>query len=267
MTITERLENATEYRLIEAANPQSTNQPHTLVVKLDRSTHRVHQDGAWALQEAKLNIVARCVSGPYVERRPIYVASMGGHFRCGWTDMPANIKLTGGGVWVQHEYRGLHIGTYLMNLVVDWALNLEVDAVVEQISLIEGDARSCAVRDRRNRLYTRFGIRFDYESGTAIERTAGRSAPDLRLAELHSSDEVEGIIELRLEESLSKLALEACAAKRDAAEQRRALECTRAWYREEADARSARRRLLSRTLLGCVTIAAISLLIVYTWAG
>lgn len=267
MTTTERLETSAEHRLIEVANPRSVDHPHTLVVKLDRFTHQVHQAGAWILQEAKLNIVARCVSGPYVERRSIYVASMGGHFRCGWADMPASIKLTGGGVWVQNEYRGLHIGTYLMNLVVDWALGLGVDALVEQISLIEGDARSCAVRDRRNRLYTRFGIRFDYEPDTAIERAAGRSAPDLRLAELHSFDQVEGITELRLEESLSKLAQDAWAAKRDAAEQRRALEFTLAWHREEADARWARRRRLRRAVFGCAAIAAVSLLIVYTWNG
>lgn len=58
------------------------------------------------------------------------------------------------------ELHGQRIGTYLMNVVVEWVQQWP-DAAVNPIELRMGQARADN-KARRNRFYEQFGLRFDY---------------------------------------------------------------------------------------------------------
>ena len=67
---------------------------------------------------------------------------------------------------------GLRIGTYLMNEIVLWAKQWP-EANVRPVSLLESQAQG-ENRERRNRFYEQFGLKFDYVDG---DRRAGQSRP------------------------------------------------------------------------------------------
>lgn len=249
-----------EYRLIEVDDKRYEGEPHVILVKLHRTERRVIQDEVASLWEARLEVGAKCVAGPHLSQRILHVAHMGGQFQQGWSDFPHKIKLTPGGILVRQEYRGLRIGTYLQNLVIRWAIDLKVDAVVEKISLIAGDARTADERDRRNRFYEQFGLRFIYEEGTGIERSVGRSIPDLRIAELNTIDKIEGIVEADFDRGVTKLAMDAYTARRDSADNLRALKNTRDFYKEQEVRKALSRRRWVTGLASSVLFAAIWLL-------
>ncbi|WP_287145080.1 N-acetyltransferase [Achromobacter sp.] len=94
-----------------------------------------------------------------------------------WQHMSA-IKLTGtsldgGAVFVDPgELRGHRVGTYLMDLIVNWARQWP-EATVQPIKLLADQGRGAAGA-RRNRFYEQFGLRFAY---TSNEKLAGESLP------------------------------------------------------------------------------------------
>ena len=70
--------------------------------------------------------------------------------------------------------RGKKLGTYLMNEIILWAKRWP-DAEVSQIKLLSHQADE-QNKERRNRFYEQFGIRFRYET---LERADGKSEPML----------------------------------------------------------------------------------------
>jgi len=104
----------------------------------------------------------------------------GGTFDGSYSSLFGTVSLTSrttssGGVFIDPEdLRGLRIGTYLMNEIVQWAQQWP-EATVQSIELRPGQADE-SNRERRNRFYERFGIVFDYADS---EHACGRSRPML----------------------------------------------------------------------------------------
>lgn len=97
-----------------------------------------------------------------------------------------NVCFSNGMVVVDPEWlRGLHIGTYVFNLLIAWAKDAYSDFEVVPIKLLINQARSDEDRDHRNRFYERFGFRFLFSDS---EQREGASDPRLRVGELSTVD-------------------------------------------------------------------------------
>ncbi|WP_086793300.1 hypothetical protein [Pseudomonas sp. SCPG-7] len=105
-----------------------------------------------------------------------FISEMGGELN----DSRRSVKLTNGSVMIDSSMRGLHVGTYLFHKIVSWAKQFDPSYTVVPISVIAGDAEK-ENKDRRNKLYTNSGIRFNWNGA---EGMGGQSDPTLRISEL-----------------------------------------------------------------------------------
>ncbi|MGF6722837.1 hypothetical protein P3T43_002188 [Paraburkholderia sp. GAS41] len=97
---------------------------------------------------------------------------------------------------------GNRIGTYLMNAVVLWVKRFPPDTAVNAITLLPGQA-TADNKERRNRFYEQFDIKFDYQ--LPERRETGKSLPmsvqDLKPVATWS----ENIVELDITEYVREL--------------------------------------------------------------
>lgn len=99
-----------------------------------------------------------------------------GGFVAKW-DCIGGVNLTGGAIFLDLVgYEGLHIGTFMMNEIVQWAM-LWPKAPVAIIKLMEAQARTEDEKIRRNKFYENFGIHFAYDDPP--HNTTGKSLPML----------------------------------------------------------------------------------------
>lgn len=81
-----------------------------------------------------------------------------------------------------HELKGHRIGTFIMNQLIEWVKQWP-NAHVREIELLDGQAED-ENRERRNRFYEQFGLKFNY---TSAARREGRSLP-MRVRDLNTVD-------------------------------------------------------------------------------
>jgi GNAT superfamily N-acetyltransferase len=114
---------------------------------------------------------------------------------CGYHDGHSQrTSLTGGhlgrgSIYIPEGWRGRHLGTFAMSAVVRWAQQWPA-AAIEPITLADGDGDP-ENKDRRNRFYEQFGLRFTYDDE---DRRAGGSLP-ITAADLVDSSAWEGRVE------------------------------------------------------------------------
>lgn len=102
---------------------------------------------------------------------------------CADISLTASCLSTGGYVVIDPpSLRGRHLGTYFMDEIVHWAKQWP-DAEIRPITLLAGQATSDN-RDRRNRFYEQFGVRFEYSDA---QQNAGIAVP-MRASELRQVD-------------------------------------------------------------------------------
>lgn len=127
-----------------------------------------------------------------------------GSYRAASTDGPLVAltgSITGGAVFLDLPgLEGQHIGTYLMNEIVGWAMQLP-DASVRPISLVDSQAGD-ANRERRNRFYEQFGIEFDYVDA---RRRVGQSREMLASKLTMTQAWAENITVIPMDEFLQRL--------------------------------------------------------------
>jgi hypothetical protein len=111
----------------------------------------------------------------------------GGSFEGGYSKISGRVSLTSSSVSIgsvilhQQELQGNRIGSYLMNEIVTWAKQWPT-ATVDRISLSDVDA-TVENKDRRNKFYAQFNIKFDYngdpemKTGRSIEMPASELTP------------------------------------------------------------------------------------------
>ena len=96
------------------------------------------------------------------------------------------VSFSDGFVVVDPEWmRGLHVGTYVFDLLVTWAKENYGDYRVCPIKLFIHQGRENDERDHRNRFYERFGFRFVFDDA---EKRSGISEPELSINELSNVD-------------------------------------------------------------------------------
>ncbi len=112
------------------------------------------------------------------KRNPAHWYRAGGHFSGCFCKFNNTVSITSptighGAVFLDLPYLyGQHIGTYLMSEIIAWVKRWP-EANLQKISLIEGQAGN-ENKERRNRFYEQFGIKFEYidarkEAGRSIE--------------------------------------------------------------------------------------------------
>ncbi len=193
---------------------------------------------------------------------PQMVASMGGEFRpdprasgLGWL-----FTLTGGSMQVEPRFRGMRLGTYLQNETVRWARSQGKPGHIKKIFLGPGDAGTEEARDRRNRFYEQFGLRFRWVEDSAYpERAEGSSLPELTMQDVRELPFVNGVTTLAPAKAIQSYAQRAQRAEAKRIEAETARERAKANY--DADMRAERMRALvwrsfALTLLAVLVLAA-----------
>ncbi len=95
----------------------------------------------------------------------------------------ASTRIQNSGIFLDPaELRGHRIGSFMMNIIIGWAKQWP-DAAILPLILNEGYAEE-ENRERRNRFYEQFGIRFDFQGNA---RAVGVAKP-CRASDLNITD-------------------------------------------------------------------------------
>jgi GNAT superfamily N-acetyltransferase len=207
--------STTEWRTITVQDSRGpVPVTHVLAIEIVRSHLFLNETTPPRLESASIELAAFLVSD---DSRPLVITRMGGSYRHG---LPAEYTLTGGNMVVVEAYRGLHIGTYLQNEVVRWALKIGLPGRIKPIKVASDDALTEAERDRRNRFYMQFGIRFQWTPDTPLACSGGNSLHTLMLSDVHTVDVIEGVAASPVEAALSHYVRRASRAEQQLAESR-----------------------------------------------
>lgn len=233
MTV-DRDDGVVDWRVLEIASPKSPGQIHVFVME-----RCIKSWGEGPGAGGSITVKAWHVAGEGAQPdryEPQLVASMGGNFRpdasaesLGWW-----FKLTGGTMQVKEPFRGMRLGTYLQNEVVRWALGQGLPGRIEKIFLGSGDAANEKARDRRNRFYEQFGLRFHWaEIPGQLERAEGSSLPELTMRDIKERPFIHGVTTLAPAKAIQSYAQRAERAEAKARDAARGLECAKASYTAE----------------------------------
>lgn len=161
---------------LEVSDHRRSDKPVAAIILVERC-ESVERDRAGHLQQAALRLHFRRLRPSdernHFDRRPVFSAC----YKPFTPDGPLMVLTSGsvssGAVFLDMPgLEGLRIGTYLMNEIVLWAKQWP-DANVRPVSLLASQAQD-ENRERRNRFYEQFGLKFDYfDDG----RRAGQSRP------------------------------------------------------------------------------------------
>jgi hypothetical protein len=208
--------STTEWRTISVQDSRGpVPVTHVLAIEIVRSQLFLHESTPPRLESARIELAAYLVSG---DSRPELITRMGGSYQGG---LNAHYTLTGGTMVVATAFRGLRIGTYLQNEVVRWAIEtVRLPARIKPITLSQDDALTEAERDRRNRFYMQFGIRFQWTADTRLECSGGHSLDTLMLADVHTVDVIAGVSASPMDAALSHYVRRAHHAEQQAADAR-----------------------------------------------
>ena len=152
-------------------NPERPSMGFFLVERIERT----RASDRYATADNTMNIVYREISDDGYPRDPARGEFRGSyHAHVNTVSITAG-SLTGGMVVIDPpSLQGNGLGTYLMNEIVRWAKRWP-NATVNTINLLEGQGHG-ENRERRNRFYEQFGLKFEYASA---ERKSGISLPML----------------------------------------------------------------------------------------
>ncbi|MCW5231690.1 GNAT family N-acetyltransferase [Verminephrobacter eiseniae] len=184
-----------------------------LFVQREESYRRDDRDRQ--MYEASISLSYQTIEPKHSFRSPVS-GSFDASYSRGFLEGEASVSLVDGALFFDPaELRGQRIGTYLMNEIVTWAQQWP-DAKVRSIKLLSGQAHEDN-RDRRNRFYERFGLKFAY-SDPAHEEGLSKPMPAKELtpvttweANIRERDPREYLAELLYERD--SMALE--ASRRD----------------------------------------------------
>lgn len=195
---------------------------HTFAVEIIRETYFLDETKPPRLESASIELAAYPVSDGTDSHA---ITHMGGSYQGG---LDPEYTLTGGTMVVAPDYRGLHIGTYLQNEVVRWAIEtVKLPGRIKPIAVAPEDARTEAERDRRNQFYEQFGIRFAWTTNTPLPCVGGTSLTSLTLADVHTVGVIEGVAARSLTKALALYARRARVAEERNADDSTALRLMR----------------------------------------
>jgi GNAT superfamily N-acetyltransferase len=161
-------------QVLEVRNRKNPERPPMGFFLIERR-ERSRAADRYATADETINIVYREISADGYSRDTARGEFRGSyHAHVNAVSITAG-SLTGGMVVIDPpSLHGHGLGTYLMNEIVRWAKRWP-NATVNTINLLEGQGHG-ENRERRNRFYEQFGLKFEY---TSAERKAGISLPML----------------------------------------------------------------------------------------
>lgn len=163
-----------ELQVLKVRNRKNLDGPvigHFLIERRERK----RTTDRWATADVTISVSYREISSDCYGRETARGEFRGSyHAHVNTVSITAG-SLTGGMVVIDPpSLQGHHLGTYLMNEIIRWAKRWP-DATVNTVTLLQGQSHG-ENRERRNRFYEQFGLKFDY---TSSERKAGTSLPML----------------------------------------------------------------------------------------
>jgi hypothetical protein len=168
--VTEQLE------MLRIEDPKFPGEPHYLVAhtRVQGTRYEGEKKVSYC---GKFGVQVEYFFGPLQRQVGKAVTSMGGE--SSWND---SVRLSNGEVMIRcEELRGLGLGGFLFNRIVRWAKHADPQSAIVPLWLSGVDGESKINRDRRNRLYRRFGLRLNFLS---VDEVEGRSASDMKVGEL-----------------------------------------------------------------------------------
>lgn len=242
------------WSVLELHNRDVPHRPH--IVLVERTVHT-------GLRCSTIRLEGWHIAGDgRTTPSPDRVATFGGRVDLDRADGAVFHLTAGSTMEIAAPLKGFRLGSYLFNEIVRWAIAQNRPGRIAPIGLFAGDARTEAARDRRNRFYERFGLRFDWVSGTALPRAEGRSVEDLSIEDLRPLDRVPGVVEREPAEALRYYTRRMHAAETERAAAERAVAAARtaeARALRQAGATLHRRQRRERAAwllaAGCVVVA------------
>jgi len=142
---------------------------------------------------------------------------------CGNTIAGQCIDFSDGFIVVNEPWRGLRIGTYLMNYLVSWARENYPGYIAAGIRLGSIQANTETAKEIRNRFYDRFGFKFVWADDDHKE---GILVGDLRVSDLNTTDKwMEKIERFELANALQEIFRDASIALIEYENVKRGAEC------------------------------------------
>lgn len=199
-------------KLIKLTTPQGEifwmlyTEERTLVETRSGDSNEVHSDD--------LNIRLVTAGASHRDMTPgAEIMSMRGH-ASGYGSRTVNFS--DGYIVVEDPWKGLRIGTYMMNRLVIWAKENYPDYQPVGIRLGVNQAVNAEWRQRRNKFYGRFNFRFNWNGDDQVE---GSLCEDQFVKDLRTTDLWKGLIEeFAVEDGLRMIFAEARGAELRAAE-------------------------------------------------
>lgn len=243
----ERVETAVKIN-VNFSSEEISNDIEIIEVK---STNNYSQDIHYLLIETKLKSSSWSPNGEKIVNsritvRATYLYGSQGGFKSGQliSEMGGelhhgrrSVKLTNGSVMVDSSMRGLHVGTFIFNKIISWAKQFDPSFTIVPISVIAGDAGGNN-KDRRNKLYTNSGIRFEWHDP---KESAGRSDSTLQVSDLITYTNWPNITKNQGMRALDKTWRELSVLK----ERNRGLRASQRYYRREYETIRARLRAIA----------------------
>ena len=150
-------------------------QPHYLLLHTRQSISKFRV--ADECGDGKIELVATYLYGPSPQHIGHVVINFGGST---WDGV---VKIANGDIRVEiHDLKSLGIGSFMLNRVIRWAKEFPAHYRLKGLNLTLDDARTPEERDRRNKLYRRFGIRLVFAD--PLSEAQGTSEPNFTVGEL-----------------------------------------------------------------------------------
>lgn len=103
------------------------------------------------------------------------------------------------------KYRGLGLGSYLIDRAIGWLESHYVDALVDPIRLSERVGGDITNRERRNRFYERLSVKFNWVDD---RKTTGVSHPDMMFSNLTAATHSYRVEEVSCQDFMWKILCE-----------------------------------------------------------
>lgn len=169
-------ETKEQLEMLWIEDPKFPNEPHYLVIHTQIFESREDGEGKTWLK-GTLSMRAEYFFGPLQREIGSLVSNMGGEI---YSD--DKVRLSRGEVIIRiAALRELGLGGFLFNRVVRWVKHANPLSIVTPLYLSRTDGADPLNRERRNRLYRRFGIRLNFNCPDEID---GYSASDMKVQEL-----------------------------------------------------------------------------------
>lgn len=149
---TEISKNSVDHHILRI--PTGKEQFHHILITVKREISIYISDGP-KHEIGNITVQAHYLTGPKSRHGLIsgHLSSMGGSY----DTFNKSVKITNGSVIIRNGYKGLGIGSFMFDVIVQWALKQDPSFKLAPIKVSSVDATDDN-QARRNKFYANFGI-------------------------------------------------------------------------------------------------------------